>query len=289
MLINEVNMDTPRASDSDEFIEFKITATSKNENCNGNNYKAILVRGISTKEAGQTDLFAILGGMEPNKNGYIIIGSPSKLGILANVTLQGTWEQSNIYYPAKFNTYSGEYARTQLSLFDVLPNGNKFPEGLILIKVDGEPAQKIYNSFQSLKYGYGRTFNKQMKELIKPYIVDLVVFSRRAKFNKCSLFEDFVEEYKGKQYVLTDYDSEEIGDRTVNRCTELLDPFLPKSFKLGKPTPGKDNDCSGPHFILSEEIFTMIGRKNIPVTDQAAAMDEPGIQTLHLHGFLSIL
>lgn len=33
---------------------------------------------------------------------------------------------------------------------------------------------------------------------------------------------------------------------------------MPEKFKLGNPTPGQPNDCSGPHFVLNDHISNSI-------------------------------
>lgn len=36
------------------------------------------------------------------------------------------------------------------------------------------------------------------------------------------------------------------------------DWFLPEKFKLGQPTPGAENDCSRPHFILGDHLIEAV-------------------------------
>ena len=60
---------------------------------------------------------------------------------------------------------------------------------------------------------------------------------------------------ENKPYILNEYDTKKLGDISLNRCTPLRDAFQPSGYKLGKPTPNKENDCSGPHFIRAQEAI----------------------------------
>lgn len=59
-------------------------------------------------------------------------------------------------------------------------------------------------------------------------------------------------------------------DISLNRCAAESEGFLPEKFKLGNPTPGNENDCSGPHFILEDHILDVID----PVNTQSPYIDD---------------
>jgi len=48
------------------------------------------------------------------------------------------------------------------------------------------------------------------------------------------------------------------SDYSVNRCTIETIPILPEKFKLGKPTPGADNDCTGIKFVIEKQIIELV-------------------------------
>ena len=109
------------------------------------------------------------------------------------------------------------------------------------------------------------------------------LFMRVNRHTRCSVFEDIIPKWQQnvKNYVLTYYDGEKIGDRSINRCTELTETLCPESFKLGTPTAGSENDCSGSHFILHEEILGAAaagGMTDLPVVDERALLEtEPSL------------
>lgn len=66
---------------------------------------------------------------------------------------------------------------------------------------------------------------------------------------------DAIESLKpivGKRYVLRDISI--TTDFSLNRCAVETSAFVPDKFKLGMPTPGDENDCTGAHYILSEHL-----------------------------------
>lgn len=70
-----------------------------------------------------------------------------------------------------------------------------------------------------------------------------------------NLLKEFIVITAKKKYVLREVKSNlEFNDISLNRCAIENSGFLPEMFKLGNPTPGEDNDCTGPHFILEDNI-----------------------------------
>lgn len=67
------------------------------------------------------------------------------------------------------------------------------------------------------------------------------------------------EEFLNRKYTLREFEyNKEKKDISLNRCSFESIGFLPEKFKIGFPTPGKPNDCSGPYFILEDNILTAI-------------------------------
>lgn len=97
--------------------------------------------------------------------------------------------------------------------------------------------------------------NEKIKELIHDNLVDLVVYGRQAPYDNCALFTDLYNEYT-MDYVLREFDNNQEGlDRTLNRCTiDYMNSFVPNHFKLGSPTPGAANDCTGSHFLIEPHL-----------------------------------
>lgn len=101
------------------------------------------------------------------------------------------------------------------------------------------------------------TINEDIQSLIKLNLVDLVVYGKKAPYDNCELFTNLCDDYANKQYILREFDNSEGKgkDRTLNRCSFDGIPFSPEKFKLGAPTPGGENDCSGAYFFLDQHLF----------------------------------
>lgn len=57
------------------------------------------------------------------------------------------------------------------------------------------------------------------------------------------------------------------NDIYLNRCTIENTGFLPEMLKLGDPTSGAENDCTGPHFILEENMAEATDKFSVPHMD----------------------
>lgn len=77
--------------------------------------------------------------------------------------------------------------------------------------------------------------------------------------DKCRLFETIDTDFVNKKYTLREFPNNiEKADISLNRCAHEGLGFLPEKFKLGNPTPGGENDCMGPNFILGDIIVSII-------------------------------
>lgn len=92
---------------------------------------------------------------------------------------------------------------------------------------------------------------------LRNYLVDLVVYGDNA-CEKCSLFEKINNDFASKKYILREFPNSEKKIISLNRCAIETHGFLSEKFKLGNPTPGQPNDCSGPHFVSNDHISNSI-------------------------------
>lgn len=98
--------------------------------------------------------------------------------------------------------------------------------------------------------------NDKIKGLLTQSLVDLVVYGENEACNKCKLIEEIRSDFTNKKYTLREpIKNIDNNDVSINRCALESYGFLPEKFKLGNPTPGKENDCSGPQFILEDKIL----------------------------------
>ena len=150
-------------------------------------------------------------------------------------------------------------------LFNVVENANKFPHAVILLKVPNAQSLEIHNLLQ-LKRVVILKLDELLKQKLIPLIIDALVYCKKGPYATCSIFEDMIPKFRdlrslGRDYILGEYDRENLGDNSLNRCTPSANAIEPESFKIGKTTPGKENDCAGPHFIISHTISGYIVRR----------------------------
>ena len=142
----------------------------------------------------------------------------------------------------------------QAAVFNFLQDGNTVPYAIgLLYDEHGSPNIKLTKREPVLKLKN----NKELKLFLSEHLVDLVVYSRMAPTDGCTVFDDllsnFVTPHK-RQYLLREFDTKS-GSLTLNRCTSELAGFLPHRFKLSYPSPGKKNDCESNYkFIIEEEL-----------------------------------
>ena len=87
-------------------------------------------------------------------------------------------------------------------------------------------------------------------EFLKVYLVD----SEKHDSDRCNIFEELHAPFAQNKYAIREFSFKDGKDLSLNRCTIETEGFIPEKFKLGNPTPGSDNDCSGSHFIFEDRI-----------------------------------
>lgn len=149
-----------------------------------------------------------------------------------------------------------KFTKGQQLLTSFLNNGDKTLNAIILVyNKDGKPLAdldlKETQPFLKL--------NDKLIETIKDNLMDIVVYGRAAPFDRCNVYELLAPKLVGRKYALREYDLiNAIDDLTLNRCSRTTDHIIPEAYKLGIPTPQRENDCTGAHFILEDfamELF----------------------------------
>lgn len=206
-------------------------------------YKLILLTtGTANAKEISIELVASLWFCRTNDNGLFTIGGQSVKN--ADIKIPNT---EVLKFTRGFNSDE------TVSTTNFLTNGNQYPNALAVLK--GETANKVLPFSLSSKHTFLHVDNKAKAD-IKKDIIDMVVYGRRAPFSRCQFFEDLWPDFAEKKYMLRDFDEQRsTQDLTLNRCTIKTSGFLPEYFKLGRATPGQENDCSGVHFILEDHIL----------------------------------
>lgn len=147
----------------------------------------------------------------------------------------------------------------QLDLTNFLNTGDKSLNAIVLVyNKDGKPLQ----DFELTENKKFITLNENLLNIIQENLVDMVVYTRRGEFFRCNMYETIAPKLKGRQYALRELDlSTEGKDLTLSRCSVTSDAVCPEGFKISEQTPGEENDCTGPHFIMenyASELFMAV-------------------------------
>lgn len=232
VVINEINiMDTQKVNKND-YIELKSTCNSDTPL---RGYKLIGFNCEST--IGTIDLIITLWNHRTDKNGFFTVG--------------GTDVAADLKVPSDFIKY-----RTGLEKQKVKKISNFFNKivdtknaiGLLYDSKQINPFKKFVLSDKQTNI----KITEEILEQLTEYLIDLVVFGENKTCAQCKLFEKINDEFALKKYLLPTTPANK--DISLNRCGIESTGFLPEKFKLGKHTPGKPNDCTGPHFLLDDLI-----------------------------------
>lgn len=235
VVINEINTIDPKKPETKEFIELKSTC----------------------------DLSVPLRGYK--LIGFECFGSTGKIGLVVNL-----WNER---IKSRYYTIGGSDVNGDIKV----PNDNiKFTSALSTKKNVQSVTSFFTNQRLSaigLLYGEKEPFNDiklsdkktelllngKLIEILKKNLVDMVVYGSKNSCDKCKLFDIIHEDFANKKYALCEFPNNiENGDISLNRCAFEGLGFLPEKFKLGKPTPGEINDCNGPHFMLEDNILSVM-------------------------------
>lgn len=239
VFINELNTGSPGVIQNRDFIELFVHCTRQNKKRSLQGYKLIgISAGSGSSDKMVVDLVINLWNSHWNKNMYFTVGTP-------NV------ENTDLNTDSTFVAYRNKFRGKSSNKEQFMWTGNKHLHAVALI-------YKESNSFPELTISAKNPYliiNNEIKDLIHNNLVDLVVYGRQAPYDNCALFTDLCNEYT-MDYVLREFDNTQDGvDRTLNRCTtNYMKAFVPNHFKLGLPTPGAANDCTGVNFMIESHF-----------------------------------
>lgn len=236
IVINELNIVDPKKPQQNEFIELKQLCESENEATSLKGYKLI---GFNFKsKTGTIDLVITLWNHRMNSNGFFTVGGPA-------VT------KADVKIPNEMVKFRNGFSKSIPLISNFLMNANNelHAIGLLYNKM---------NSFKEIVLSKNQQFipiNERVAETLKKYLVDLVIFGEKVPCDRCELLEKIHSDFATKKYMLRELANNLNGDDiSLNRCSIESVGFLPEKFKLGKPTPNSENDCSGPNFIFEDHL-----------------------------------
>ncbi len=234
VVINEVNGNNPDSNSHDvlEYVELK---THCHRRISLQGYKVVVIKGISENEAVITAAIN-LWNCHTSDNGFFVAG--------------GLQVHSSDINPSSphFNV-SGQFKNPPV-LTDFLDDGGESPIGVALLfnKLSG-PLRQVALTEENPHLSLS---NQYLLTKLEKNLMDLVVYDRNTPTDSCNIFEDLHADFWASiraQYVLRQVNSDYRKGFTFNRCSVDTPGYLPESFKLGFPSPNRENDCMGPVFF----------------------------------------
>lgn len=192
LLINEINADDPAKWGSYDFLELQSFCNGEPKSISLQGYKILgLTTGTGKHNSPEIGLIINPWNWRTNKNGFLTVGA-------------GSVRSADYKIPNDYVKYTQKYLKGAQPLLQFLQTGGRSHLKAIAV-VYGQK-----NAFPTLNLSEKMAFialNEEVKNLLKKHIVDLVVYGKNAPFDQCGLFEELYPEYKGKKYVLREYDT----------------------------------------------------------------------------------
>lgn len=251
--INEINASNPEALETNEFIELKLS-TNQSENVfdlYGQGPSLEYHYLVMIKPAENADLqprvvmYSNLSGNTFINSTYFVIGESHDNSDLLI-------EPPNVI--TKLNIYDGARGMNNIE------NGNNFPIAVLLIKTTNDILVK--DLFEMRISRATPILANQTLPWLASIIVDMVIYGHKAPYNQCiffdRLFTIWCAECKGSPIIYREYDSSNHIDYSINKCDSLNSHTNMSVMKLGKPSPGCPNDCTGVDFIIENFLKRLV-------------------------------
>lgn len=239
-VINEVNVIDPSKPEKKEFIEMMSTCEESYVALRG--YKLIGINaGKKADSVATIELVITLWNEHISGSKYFTVGG-------SDIT------HANLKVPDPKIKFRESFHSGISSITNFISNGNRNLNAIGLLYDRG-------NSFSEITLTADKNFiriDANILEILKKYMVDMVVYTKLHDRDRCNIFEEINADLANKKYALREFTSTPGRDITLNRCALELTGFLPEKFKIGKATPGSDNDCTGAHYILEDHILDVI-------------------------------
>lgn len=232
VFVNELNVIDPQKPEKAEFIELKTDC--KDLALRG--YKVIGLTSGNKKNTKASITFVATLWNERFKGEFYTIGG-------VNIDKADMKISSGL---VKFRESWNKNKQMSMTNFLTNENTNLNAIGILYKKNDAISAIQLDKNKNVIP------LDEQLTKFLNENLIDLVIYSGKCDSDSCDIFEILHPAFAKRKYVIRDFDFKQ--DLTLNRCTIETDGFIPEKFKLGKPTPGTENDCSGTHFILEDRL-----------------------------------
>ena len=263
--------------------------TLKNSFNQAVSFWVIIVKAYDRAQKGPVIVFSadLYHGSFPGDNRYFVIGTPSDA-----IKPDLSFSHDDVSFKAKYKQDGTRKITEYFTHANVIPEGDAYPMAVILLKEENRKAAsgisllKIQSrdpkSHRSMPI-VDKLVTEELEQIINSYIVDIVIYSRRSEFNRCPILYRLcdvlvaAEEMLGPNYCYellpgAEWDHPGRTELSLNKCpssvSEERSPFAFTQWKLGKPTPHRNNDCDGPHFII-QKYLEEHGKRDIgqPIVD----------------------
>lgn len=241
-VISELNGERPAAMQtSGMFIEIEFVCSNPSDIPHANGYKLLIVNGNQGK-APDVEMYANMIDFVTDEKRFFVVGqddiNPEPNMLLSN---------GKIFYRSK------NMPKNQKTLFGT-STAATIPRAVILLKVTGREASTLDSKLRQIN-SHVVKIDEELKNIIKSNLQDMIVYGRKNSINRCSIFEDIYEPLKDMAYyMIREINPDGTLDSSLNRCSSSSKAFQCEHFKVGIPTPGKENDCSGSYMILEKEM-----------------------------------
>lgn len=196
------------------------------------------VVGISLGNLLTVEFVADLTDERTDENGFYVIG-----GTNVDVAQLRVPDQ-RVAFREKF---IHQRNKGQLSLVNMLQNGNRVAKAILLVYNRGEISEIEYTEENSVV-----TVSSTLFKAFKENMIDIVVYAHKANIERCNVLEKLAPKLKDQQYMSREYDSDD-KEFSINRCSVEKTGINPEQLKIGKRTPKAENDCTGTFFTLQSE------------------------------------
>lgn len=270
-IISEINGDTPTNSRENMFIELEFVCSSENDEAHAAGYKLLIINGNKGKQA-DVELYANLKEFSSNLRQFYTIGK----GLSDHQsTMSMSFSDSKVFFRTK------DLPNNQRTLFSSGTLSLSVPKAVLLVYATGTDSSIIHNKLRLINSNPVK-IDDSLKDILKKTLKDMIVYGRKCPVNKCSIFEDLFEPLRDeKLYMIRDVNKGGTEDSSLSRCSEVPEPFQFRYFKIGKPTPGKKNDCSGAFYFLEEELARTI--QPLPYERGASTNNEHELSVPEFH------
>lgn len=237
VFINELSAIDPYKPENKEFIELGTNCENTQVPLRG--YKLIgITTGTHRNYAAKIELVVTLWNVHISNQGFYTVGG--SLVSKADIKVPN----SSIKFTRSFSTDG------IISITNFITNANEHLHAIGLLYGRN-------NAFSDIVLEKNKRYiaiNDDIKQILKDHLVDLVVYGRRADYDRCAIFEEIYPQFTNRKYTLREIDRTNGVDYSLNRCSLDSEQFIPEKFKIGVPTPGENNDCTGSHYILEDHI-----------------------------------